>query len=127
MIAATKPAKKKRASPKKDPSLELARLLAQAAYDTKAQDIVVLDLKKIGGFTDYFVIASGTSDRQVQAICDRMTDAAKPISVEGYETGHWILADYGSVIAHIFYEESRVFYGLEKLWGDAPRLRLNLK
>ncbi len=114
-------------------SKALTQRIAQAAHDTKAENIVVLDLKKVGGFTDYFVIATGTSDRQVQAIADRITEALKkqnppirPLSIEGYEKGHWILLDYGGVITHVFYEEARTFYGLEKLWGDAPRLKLKL-
>jgi len=125
-----KPARKT----KSDGSKELALIVAQAAFDTKAENIAVLDIKKVGGFTDYFVIATAMSDRQAQAICDRILDALKkqspqpirPLSVEGYETGHWILIDCGSVIAHIFYEETRTFYGLEKLWGDAPRIHFKL-
>lgn len=120
--------------PKLPSSQDTARVIAQAAHDTKALDITVLDLKKVGGFTDYFIIATGTSDRQVQAISDRITEALKkqtppvrPLSIEGYEKGHWILLDYGGVIAHVFYSEARIFYGLEKLWGDAPRLVLRLK
>jgi len=116
-------------------SKNLARVIAQAAHDTKAKEITVLDLSKISGFTDYFVIASGTSDRQVQAICDNMLAAmhkkdekpVHPLGVEGYQKGHWILIDFGSVIAHIFYEEVRNFYALEKLWGDAPRVRFQLR
>lgn len=123
----------RKSAPQKDTSKKLAQQIAQAAHDTKAENIVVLDLKKVGGFTDYFVIATGLSDRQVQAISDRITQALKkhttpvrPLSVEGYETGHWTLIDYGSVIVHVFYTEARDFYGLEKLWGDAPRLKLKL-
>ncbi len=129
------PAKKAPRKVKIDADKELALMMAQAAHDTKAENIVVLDLKKVGGFTDYFVIATGSSDRQAKAISDRITEALKkktpqpvrPLSVEGYETGHWILIDCGSVIGHIFYHEAREFYGLEKLWGDAPRLKLSLK
>ncbi len=107
-------------------------MIAQAAYDTKADGLTVLDLKKDSSFTDFFVFASGRSDRQVQAICDNIRDALEekkifPIGVEGYDTGHWILMDYGSVIAHLFYEETRLFYGLEKLWADAPHLKFRLK
>lgn len=126
----------KSATPKKtkltkDTAKERARDIAQAAYDTKAENLTVLDLKKISGFTDYFVIATGTSDRQVQAICDNIHKALKkkavyPLVIEGYQEGHWILMDYGSVIVHIFYEETRNFYSLEKLWGDAPRVKFRL-
>ncbi len=130
-MAKADPSKKtKKAKP--DVSKERALLLAQAAYDTKAVDIKVLDVRKLSSFADYFVICSGTSDRQVQAIGDRMQEVLKkahvhPLGVEGYPTGHWILVDCGSVIGHIFYEESRAFYGLDKLWGDAPKLTLRLK
>lgn len=110
----------------------LARAIAQAAYDVKAEDLCVLDLRKISQFADFFVIASGRSDRQVQAICNNIGEELskkkiKPLGIEGYTTGHWILMDFGSVIVHIFYEETRVFYALEKLWGDAPRARFRLK
>lgn len=116
-------------------SRDLARVIAQAAHDTKAKEITVLDLSKISGFTDYFVIATGISDRQVQAICDNILHAlhkkderpVHPLGVEGYQKGHWILIDFGNVIAHVFYEEVRPFYALEKLWGDAPRVRFQLK
>lgn len=114
---------------------ELARVIAQAACDTKAAGIAVLDLRKVSGFTDYFVIASGTSDRQVRAICDNILEAmhkkdekpVHPLGVEGYQKGHWILIDFGGVIVHVFYEEVRAFYALEKLWGDAPRVKFRLK
>ncbi len=122
-------AKKKTHSPT---SKDITKLIAQASYDTKAESLTVLDLSKLETFADFFVVASGTSDRQVQAIADNIQTILKennirPIGVEGYQKGHWILLDYGSVVAHIFYEESRLFYGLEKLWGDAPRVRFRLK
>ena len=110
----------------------LARLIAQSAYDVKAEAVVCLDLRKLSSFTDYFVIATGRSDRQVQAIADRIEENAakkhqKPIGVEGYQKGHWILLDFGDVVAHIFYEEARAFYALEKLWGDAARCKSRLE
>lgn len=119
-------------SQRKLTSRDLARLIAQAACDIKAEDLTVLDLKKLSGFADFFVIASGRSDRQVQAICAHIEETLgrkkiRPIGIEGYQIGHWVLIDYGSVVAHIFYEETRPFYGLEKLWGDAPRVRFRLK
>ena len=106
-------------------SRTLARLVTQSASDVKAEGIEVLDLRKLSSFSEYFVIASGRSDRQVQAIADRILENARkgkrrPISVEGYPKGHWVLIDFGEVVAHIFYEEARVFYALEKLWGEAP-------
>jgi ribosome-associated protein len=140
-MATKTPAKRKspaKSSPKKakptivDPSRALAQIIAQAAYDTKAADLTVLDLTKLSAFADYFVIATGTSDRQVQAISDRIQETLKkagvrPLGIEGYQKGHWILIDCGGVIAHIFFEEARAFYGLDKLWGDAPQVKFALK
>lgn len=125
-------AKKPARQAKPDPSRELAQAIAQAAYDTKASDLIVLDLRKLSAFADYFVIATGSSDRQVQAICNRIEEAVKQkqarlLGIEGYQKGHWILIDCGSVIAHVFYEEARAFYGLDKLWGDAAKVRFALK
>lgn len=116
----------------KNDSRDVARTIAQAAYDTKAEDLIVLDLRKLTSFTDFFVIATGRSDRQVQAVCSRIEEVLskkkmRPIGIEGYQKGHWILMDYGSVVAHIFYEEARVFYAIEKLWNDAPKIRFRLK
>lgn len=113
-------------------SRDIAREVAQAAYDIKAEDLAVLDLRKVAGFTDFFVIATGGSDRHVQAICDNIDEelAKKkitPLGREGYQKGHWALIDYGSVVAHIFYGEARFFYAIEKLWGDAPRVKFRLK
>ncbi len=113
-------------------SRAVARLVAQSAFDVKAIGLEILDLRKLSGFTDYFVIASGRSDRQVQAICDRIQENLslqdrRPFGMEGYQQGHWVLIDYGDVVAHIFYEETRPFYSLEKLWEEAPRVRFRLK
>ena len=114
------------------PSRDLARLIAQAALDLKATGLEVLDLRALSSFTSYFVLANGRSDRQVQAICDRIVENLKkkkksPIGIEGYAQGHWVLIDFGDVVAHIFYEEVRNFYALEKLWGDAPRVKFRIK
>jgi ribosome-associated protein len=96
-----------------------------AAEDRKAIDLKVLHLEKISGFTDYFLICSGTSERQVQAIADAVqerlrADKVRPLHVEGYNRGNWVLLDYGDLVVHIFQEETRRFYALERLWGDAP-------
>ena len=98
----------------------------QAAEDKKAVDLVVLDLRKSGGFTDFFFICSGTNVRQTRAIADAVKDAlagegAKPAHVEGYDHGEWIFLDYFDFIVHVFAPETRVFYGLERLWGNADR------
>jgi ribosome-associated protein len=105
-------------------------LAIEAAADKKANDLVVLDLRKATGFTDFFVICSGTNPRQIRAIADSVTDAlaaagAKPAHVEGYERSEWILLDYFDFIVHIFAPEPRVFYALERLWGNAERVELS--
>ena len=96
-----------------------------AAEDRKAVDLRVLHLEKVSDFTDYFLICSGTSERQVQAIADSVQERmreerVRPLHVEGYNRGQWILLDYGDFVVHIFQEEPRRFYSLERLWGDAP-------
>lgn len=105
----------------------IALLARSAADDKKAEDIVILDVAKLTSLTHYFVIAHGNSDRQVKAIGLHLMDVMKKKKVpvfhsEGLEEGKWVLLDFGSVIAHIFYRETREFYGLERLWGEAKRL-----
>ena len=100
-----------------------------AAEDKKATDIVVLDLRKAAGFTDYFVICSGQNPRQIRAIADAVTEAlvpsaGKPAHVEGYERTEWVLLDYFDFIVHVFAPETRMFYGLERLWGSAERIEV---
>jgi ribosome-associated protein len=99
----------------------------KSAWEKKAQDIVLLDLRGLSGLADYFLICSGESDRQVRAIAESI-DASlaklgiEPFSVEGMETSAWVLMDYNDLIVHIFRPESRTFYALDRLWGDAPRM-----
>lgn len=99
----------------------------RAALDKKALDVVVLDLRKAGGFTDYFVICSGTSGRQIQAIADGVKTTLKtevgerPVLAEGSEKSQWILLDYFDFVVHVFSRECRDFYSLERLWGNAER------
>ena len=102
---------------------------AAAAADKKAIDLVVLKLIEITSFADYFVICSGTSTRQVQAIANEIEDRlrsekVRPLNIEGYQNAEWILLDYGSMIVHVFSEKSRQFYDLERLWGDAEKLEV---
>ena len=102
---------------------------ARAADDKKAQDLVVLDLRKAAGFTDYFVICSGGNPRQIRAIADSVMESlaaegARPAHVEGYDRSEWILIDYFDFIVHIFAPETRQFYGLERLWGSAERVEV---
>ena len=100
-----------------------------AAAEKKALDVVVLDLREIASFTDFFVIASGTNERQVQAISDEVVETLKkagtPVTrVEGYKTAEWILLDYGDFVMHIFDEKARAFYDLERLWRESKRVEL---
>lgn len=106
-----------------------AFLCARAALDHKAIDLVILEVKKLSSFTDYFVICSGTSDRQVQAIAAHIEEklraqGLRPLGVEGMREAHWVLLDYGDVVVHVFLGPMREFYDLERLWFDAPRVEL---
>jgi ribosome-associated protein len=98
-----------------------------AARDRKALDVVVLDLRKAGGFTDYFVICTGTNPRQINAIADGVADTLRkdfgerPALAEGIHKSEWILLDYFNFVVHVFSRDCRAFYGLERLWGNAER------
>lgn len=101
----------------------------QAADEKKAQDMLVLRLSAITEFTDYFVICSGNSARQTKAIADEIierlkTGGVRPLNTEGYNKAEWILIDYGAFVIHIFTDESRRFYDLERLWRDAERVEI---
>jgi len=106
---------------------ERALLCARIADDNKARDIRVLDLRGITPLYDYFVIATGVGRRQIHAIVEEV-DAAmhaegdRRLHIEGYESGKWIVQDYGDVVVHVFDTASRDYYGLDDLWADAPRL-----
>lgn len=114
--------------PQTTPLLDTAtrvREAVTAADDRKAIDLKVLQLEKISDFTDYFILCSGSSERQVQAIADAIeerlrAEKVRPLHVEGYNRGQWVLLDYGDIVVHIFQEDTRRFYSLERLWGDAP-------
>jgi len=107
---------------------ELARAIVDYAVDRKALDIVQLDLREMIGYTDYFVICSGRSERQAKAIHDAIHEGMKaahgrlPERVEGLPGARWILMDYLDVIVHVFVPETREYYRLEQLWGEAPAL-----
>lgn len=99
----------------------------EAARDKKAEELTVLDLRAAAGFTDYFVICTGTNARQIRAIADGVMVAlsakgAEPAHVEGYDRSEWILLDYFDFVVHVFAPETRLFYGLERLWGNAERV-----
>ena len=117
---------KKKQSAKLPAQVDLA---VAAAESKQAVNLVVLDLRKTAGFTDFFVIASGTNSRQVRAIADAVMESlakkgAKPAYVEGYDQSDWILLDYFDFIVHVFRSERRVFYDLERLWGNADRIEI---
>jgi ribosome-associated protein len=113
-------------APQLEPA-KLAELISGYASDVKALDIVEIDLRGVLGYTDYFVVATGGTDRQVKAVHDRIHEGMKrehsqlPRRVEGVSEARWILMDYWDVIVHIFTPEAREFYRLEQLWGEAPR------
>ncbi|WP_346355933.1 ribosome silencing factor [Azotosporobacter soli] len=106
-------------------SEKIARLAAKAASDKKASEIMILNMQGLSNVTDYFLIASATSTTQVQAIADNIEKELDKVKVsalrrEGYREARWVLLDFGDLVAHIFVEEDRAFYNLERLWADAP-------
>ena len=110
-------------------SKEKAFLCAQALLDRKVIDLVILEVKDLSSFTDYFLICSGNSDRQVQAIATHVEEklgkeGLHPLGMEGKREGRWVLLDYGDVVVHVFHHPVREFYDLERLWSEAPRLEL---
>jgi ribosome-associated protein len=110
-------------------SKQRAQLLARALEEKKGLDIRVLDLREARSFTDFFVIATATSDRHAKTLSDAVVEAAqqmgdRPFGVEGEQTARWILVDLSDLVVHVFQQESRDFYNLERLWGDAVELPL---
>ena len=112
-----------------DPSV-LARVIAEYAADKKAIDIAELDLRGVLGYTDYFIVCSGNTDRQAKAIHDRIHEGMKkehgilPRRVEGTREARWILMDYLDAVVHIFTPDARDYYRLERLWGEVPALEV---
>ena len=110
-----------------DPDVQLA---IRSASEKKAFDMIALDLRNIASFTDFFIIASASNQRQVQAIADAVIDQLKkqlekrPVRIEGYKAAEWLLLDYGDFIFHIFNNEAREFYDLARLWRDARRVEM---
>ncbi len=106
---------------------EMVEAIAAQAADKKAIEVVALDLREVLGYTDYFLVCSGNTDRQTKAIHDRIHEGMKkehgvlPRRVEGLGEARWILMDYLDVIVHVFTPDAREFYRLEQLWGEAPR------
>lgn len=108
-------------------SLSVVKRVVSACEEVKGKDVSILDVRSLSDFADFFVIVSGRSDRQVQGITNRVIEellrsGARPLSVEGYEDGQWVLVDCGDVVVHVFYEEAREFYDLESLWMRAKRV-----
>jgi ribosome-associated protein len=112
-----------------DQVLELARQAADAAADKKANDLVVLDIHELSVIADYFIICSGNSNTQVQAIArgvrEKLTKQGYHLkAMEGFDEARWVLLDFGDVVVHVFRQEEREFYNLERVWGDAQQLSL---
>ena len=114
--------------PNTEASPALALEAARAAADKKATDPVILEVGKVLAICDYFVIASASNDRLVRAICEEIEEKVKQASggsprfIEGLSDARWVLMDYGDWIVHVFVDEARQFYDLERLWGDVPRV-----
>ena len=109
------------------PALDRACLSAQVAADHKARDIVVLDMRAITPVFDFFVIATGTSRRQMHTLAEEIDAALRAagdrrLGIEGYESGKWVVQDYGDIVVHLFDAETRAYYNLEDLWADAERV-----
>jgi ribosome-associated protein len=108
-------------------SVDLACVAARAASEKQGEDVVVLDVRELITITDYFVIASGTSDRQVKTIAEEVRKAlkergVKPVRVEGEAGSRWVLLDFVDLVVHVFHQDERDYYRLERLWVDAPRV-----
>ena len=107
----------------------MAKMAADAIFDAKGRDIVLLDVEELFLLSDVFVIATGTSRPHVQALAEKVEEKLKahldrkPIRVEGQSEAEWVLVDYSDIIVHIFQESAREFYSLERLWGDSERIR----
>ncbi|HEY5683047.1 MAG TPA: ribosome silencing factor [Sulfuricaulis sp.] len=113
--------------PKANSANKIQRWVQSALNDAKARNVTVLDMRKISDFTDYMVIATGTSNRHVQSTADKVVEALRDhglrtVGVEGQKIGDWVLIDFGDVVVHVMREEIRDFYNLEKLWSDARRV-----
>lgn len=110
-------------------SKEMARIACEALADKKASDTKVINIEEISVLADYFIISSGTNRNQVQAMADNVEEflakaGYQPKQIEGYQTANWILLDYGDLVIHIFDEENRLFYDLERIWRDGKSISL---
>jgi len=114
---------------KKEDTKKVILQCTNAALEKKAKDLIILNIKGLSSFADYMIICSGRSDRQVQAIASSIGENLKksgilPLGIEGEKIGKWVLMDYNDVIIHIFYEPTREFYDIERLWSDALRMEV---
>jgi len=112
--------------PEQQSSRDLAHQIAALLLDKKAADVLILNVREKASYADFFVIASGESERQVSAMAEYLQEKlverqVRPLGVEGQESGSWVLLDFGEVVTHLFFSETRAFYDLEGLWADAPR------
>ncbi|TMA19779.1 MAG: ribosome silencing factor [Deltaproteobacteria bacterium] len=103
---------------------------ARAALEKKAEEVVVLDLRGVSGYTDFLVIGSGSSDRQIEAIAESVEKELKAqghrlVGSEGQRGGRWVLLDFGDVVVHVFHQDERMHYDLDGLWADAPRIEVS--
>lgn len=110
-------------------SNEMSKLVIQALEDKKAEDIRVIDINSVSTVADYFIIASGSNRNQIQALADSVEDALGRAGfmkkqIEGYDTANWVLLDFGDVIVHLFDNENRLFYDLEKIWRDGKNVNI---
>jgi ribosome-associated protein len=110
------------------PSVARARVAVEAAADKKGSDLVVLDVGDVLSIIELFVLVSASNVRQVRTIVDEVEqaltdhDGSKPISIEGLGDASWVLLDFGDIVVHVFLDETRAYYDLDRLWGDVPRL-----
>ncbi|WP_458415421.1 ribosome silencing factor [Schinkia sp. CFF1] len=108
---------------------DIVYIAAKAADDKRAEDITVLDMRGVSLVADYFIICHGNSEKQVQAIAREVKDKAQESDIhikrlEGFDEARWVLVDLGDVIVHVFHRDERIYYNLERLWGDAARVNI---
>jgi ribosome-associated protein len=113
--------------PRSAAGIERASLCARVAEDNKAQNIIVLDMRSITPLYDFLVLATGVSRRQIHTLAEEIDAAMRAqgdhrLSIEGYQSSRWVVQDYGDVVVHVFDPDTRLYYGLEDLWADAPRV-----
>lgn len=111
---------------------EILQRIATACDDKRAEDIIALDMKSVSLVADYFVICHGNNERQVQSIAREIKDQMDEVGIdvrrmEGFEQARWVLVDVGDIVCHVFHKDERTYYNLERLWGDAERIPLEIE